>query len=52
MQKWALSLLERVALLKLWVLPLFVHVAKVAFLSDGVVDLLTSIYKTTLNLNS
>ena len=48
MQKWALSPPERVALLKLWVLPLLVHVAKVVFPSDRVVNSLTSIYKTVL----
>ena len=51
MQKWALSLPEGVALLKLWILPLFLHVAKVVFPSDGVVDSLTSISKQALNLN-
>ena len=55
MQNWALSLPQRVALLKLWVLPLFFFWCmwpKLFFQLDEVVDLLTFIYKTTLNLNS
>ena len=41
-----------VTLLKLWILPLFVHVTKVVFPSDNVIDSLTSVYKTALNLDS
>ena len=47
MQKWPRSLPERVALLKLWILPLFVHVAKLIFPSNSVIDSLSSCLQFT-----
>ena len=41
-----LALTERLAPLKLWILPLSIHPAKVGFPSDNVVSSLGSIYDT------
>ena len=52
MQSWALSLPERVMLLKLWILPLLVYPACVAFPSPAVVNTLRTVYQVALKLNS
>ena len=52
MQTWALSLPERIQLLKLWILPLLVYPARAVFPSAAVVSTLTTIYHIALNLNS
>ena len=52
MQSWALSLPERVMLLKLWILPLLVYPARVVFPSPAVVNTLRTVYQVALKLNS
>ena len=52
MQKWALSLPERIQLLKLWVLPLLVYPTTVVLPSLAVVSSLATIYPIALNINS
>ena len=52
MQTWAMSLLERIQLLKLWILTLLVYPAQVVFLSAAVVITLKAVYQVALRLNS
>ena len=52
MQTWALSLAERVTLLKLWILPLLIYPARVVLPSAEVVSTLSTIYHVALKLNS
>ena len=52
MQSWALSLTERVMLLKLWILPLLVYPARLVFTSPAVANTLRTVYQVALKLNS
>ena len=52
MQSRSLSLLERVHLLELWILPLLVYPARIVFPSAGVISTLKTIYQVALKLNS
>ena len=52
MQSWALSFPERVMLLKLWILPLLVFLARVVFPTDNVINTLKIVYNVALRLTS
>ena len=52
MQKWDLSLDERVALLQQWILPLLVFPARVVYPTEQVISSLRTVYHIALRLNS
>ena len=52
MQKWDLSLDERVALLQQWILSLLVFPAKVVYPAEQVISSLRTVYHIALRLNS
>ena len=52
MQSWALSFPGRVMLLKLWILPLLVFIARVVFPTDSVISTLKIVYNVALRLTS
>ena len=52
MRSWGLSLLERVELLKLWILPLLVHPARAVCPDNNVCSTLQLVYNVAIKLSS